>query len=80
MNYLTRLDYRHAMKLVERAQEEERKEIYYKWWLARYPMYTKDNYESFEDFYDKHTPKKIDYDTRSKDEIMEDILEIPKVQ
>ena len=37
-------------------------------------MYSANNYESFEEFYEKCVPVKIEYDMRSKDEIMEDIL------
>ena len=58
------------------AQEEEQKEYYYRLWLMRYPLYDKNNYESFDDFYDKYKPKKIIKDNRSKDEIMEEILDI----
>ena len=68
------MPYKKAIKLIEKAKEEERSEIFYRLWLARYPMYSKNNYESFEEFYDKCVPKKIEYDTRSKDEIMNEIL------
>ena len=37
-------------------------------------MYTQDNYETFEEFYEKANPKEIKYDTRSKDELMGEIL------
>jgi len=63
-----------VIKLVEKARDEERREIFYRLWLVRYPNYTKDTYESFDDFYEKMSPKKIVYDTRSKDELMEEIL------
>ena len=65
-----------ALELISKANEEERKEKYYRWWLALYPLYTKETYESFEEFYEKYRPEIVEYDTRSKDEIMEEILEI----
>jgi len=64
----------HALKLIDRAREEEMKSKYYKLWLARYPMYTNDTYETFDEFYEKVNPSKIEIDTRSKDEIMAEIL------
>jgi hypothetical protein len=47
---------------------------YYQWWLARYPLYKEENYETFEEFCEKYMPSKITIDTRSKDEIMAEIL------
>jgi hypothetical protein len=64
----------HAIKLLETAREQEMREKLYRLWLARYPLYTKDNYETFDDFYEKANPAKIVIDTRSKDEIMAEIL------
>jgi len=37
-------------------------------------MYTNDTYETFDEFYEKVNPSKIEIDTRSKDEIMAEIL------
>ena len=63
-----------SVKLIEQAQLEKKRETYYQWWLARYPLYTEENYETFDDFYDKLNPEKVEYDNRSKDEIMEELL------
>lgn len=63
-----------AIKLVNKALEEERKEYYYRLWLVRYPSYTQSNYESFDEFYEKCVPQRIEVDTRSTDEIMAEII------
>jgi hypothetical protein len=65
-----------AMRIIEKAREEETKEYYYRWWLVRYPYYKESDYESFDEFYDKARPKRIIIDTRSKEEIMNEIAEI----
>lgn|GEM_PF-3023803 len=78
IEYVLKLPLKRATKLIVKAQEEETKEYYYRWWLVRYPLYDKKTYESFEEFYDKVKPKKIKIDNRSEDEIMSEILEIEK--
>jgi len=69
-----RMPYQRAIKLIERALEKETEEFYYRLWLARYPNYTPETYETFQEFYDKARPKKIEYDMRDKDELMSEIL------
>ncbi|MDN6292247.1 MAG: hypothetical protein L0J35_04150 [Tetragenococcus halophilus] len=64
----------HASKLLQKAREEKKREDAYQWWLVRYPHYTEENYESFEEFYERLYPPEIEYDTRSKEEIMNEIL------
>lgn len=76
IDYVMGLSLKRSAKIISKAVEEERADYYYRWWLAIYPLYTKENYESFEAFYEKHTPKKVEYDWRSKDELMNDILGI----
>jgi hypothetical protein len=65
---------RRALKLIRKAREEDRRERYYRLWLVRYPGYTEKNFETFEDFYEKIFPPKVEYDMRSNDEIMAEIL------
>jgi len=64
-----------VLKLIERAIDEEEKEQLYRLWLAKYPLYDKETFETFNEFYDKCKPKKITYDQRDKDDIMTEILE-----
>lgn len=65
-----------AIKLLERAGEEDKRETYYRLWLVRYPHYTSSNYESFDEYYEKIFPPAVDYDLRNKDDIMAEILGI----
>ena len=74
MTYVMSLSLIHASKLLQKAREEKKREDAYQWWLVRYPDYTEENYESFEEFYERLYPPKIEYDTRSKEEIMNEIL------
>ena len=64
-----------AIELINLAAEEEQKEKYFRIWLERYSDYTEKNYETFEEFYEKCFPVLATLDTRSKDEIMNEILE-----
>ena len=64
----------HALKLLEKASDEDKREYAYRWWLVRYPQYTENNYEPFEEFYEKLYPPKVAYDMRPKEELMEELL------
>lgn len=76
IEYVLKLPLKRAIKLIEVAKEKEIEEYFYRLWLVRYPNYDKNNFETFDEFYEKNKPKKIVKDTRSKDEIMKEILEI----
>lgn len=65
-----------AVKLINKAREEEQREDYYQLWLVRYQDYDEETFEQFEDFYETYKPQIIVEDSRSKDEIIEDILNI----
>ncbi len=67
-----------SIKLIGKAQEEETKEHAFRIYLASYPNMTKENFKSFNDFWEEIKPKKIEIDKRSEDEIMKEILEIEK--
>jgi hypothetical protein len=69
-----RLPLTKSAKLIAKAIENNQREKDYKWWLARIPIYTKETYETFEEFREIIHPKPILYDQRSKDEIMNDLL------
>lgn len=68
-----KLPIKKSAALISKAREEERKEKAYRLWLVRYPNYTEKNYETFDDFYEKLYPPRVEYDQRSKDEIMAEI-------
>lgn len=78
IDYVLKMPLKDAIEIINHAMEQEQKEYYYRFWLVRYPGYTEKNFETFEDFYDKYRPKKVQYDTRSKDEIMQDIMKIDR--
>jgi len=65
------MPFRDGMALLDRAQEHDRREYYYRQWLAYLPNMTKDTYIPFEDFYQERQQPQIDL--RPKDEIMKDI-------
>lgn len=74
MDYVLKMPLKRSIELVKKARYEERREIIYRLWLVRYPNYTQNNYETFDEFYEKSYPPKIEYDMRSKDELMGEIL------
>ena len=76
MAYINKMPLNAIERLVKKAKEEENREKFYRWWLVRYPLYSKENYETFEEFYDNYGPKKIILDNRPKDELMKEILSI----
>lgn len=74
MDYILSLSIKRASKLYKKAVEEKKTDEAYQWWLARVPMYTEENYESFREFYEALYPPPVEMDTRSKDEIMNELL------
>lgn len=74
MQYILSLSIRHVYKLYNKALEENKRDKTYKLWLAIVPRYTNDTYESFEEFYERLYPPSVEIDTRSKDEIMNELL------
>jgi hypothetical protein len=69
-----RLPLHKSAKLIAKAIKNKQRDEEYNWWLARLPIYTVENFETFEEFRDKLHPKPIAYDKRSKEDIMNDIL------
>ena len=66
-------------KLINKALEEESKEYAFKIYLSKFPHMSKDNYISFNDFYDqiKQAAKaQQQSNNQNKDEIMKEIKEI----
>lgn len=74
ISYVLRLPLVKSAKLIAKAIENNQREKDYNWWLARLPIYTAESFETFEEFRDKIHPKPIEYDQRSKDDIMNDLL------
>lgn len=62
-----------AVSLINKAREEAQREKIYRLWLVRYPNYSEKNFETFDEFYDKLYQPRVEYDMRSKDDIMAEI-------
>lgn len=75
IDYVLKLQFCDAIELINFAAEEEQKEKFFRIWLERYSSYTKKDYESFEEFYEKCFPPVAPLDTRSMDELMQEIME-----
>lgn len=60
--------------MFNKAVEEKKREKAYQRWIVREPHYTQENYQTFEEFYEMLYPPKVNIDTRSKDEIMNELL------
>lgn len=67
-----------SIKLIEKAQEEETRDYAFKIYLASYPGMNKDNFKTFNEFWDEIRPQKIEIDARSTEDIMKEILETEK--
>lgn len=75
IRYILSLPLNDAIKAVNFAIEQDKKEKLYSLWLVKYPWYDQNTFETFEQFCERSIPKKVTYDTRSKDDIMAEILE-----
>jgi len=64
------------LELIEKAQEEETREYAFRIYLAIHPKADPKKFKTFNEFWEEIKPKKIEYDTRSQDEIMQEILEM----
>ena len=74
---VNKLSLKELSKLINKAKEEEVREEDYRLYLAVRPHMTKENYVSFDEFRGR-TVASVKYDTRPKDEIMEELLELEK--
>lgn len=63
-----------AVKLIDSVIDSMKRDKSYELWLVKYPHYTQSNYESPDELHEKMYPQPIEYDMRSKDELMEEIL------
>lgn len=74
IEYVLSLSIKRAYELFSKALKEKEIDRTYQLWLAIVPSYTKDNVESFEEYYERTHPEKVELDKRSKEEIMDEIL------
>lgn len=59
--------------------DKETKECAFRMYLAVLPNMDKKTFKTFNEFWDDSQPKQVTLDTRSEEEIMEEILEIEKL-
>jgi hypothetical protein len=78
INYVLKLPLKRALKLIVKAREEETRDALYQFWLARYPLYTEKNYESFNEFCEAANPVRPVTDARTKADIMQELKSIEK--
>jgi wyosine [tRNA(Phe)-imidazoG37] synthetase (radical SAM superfamily) len=78
IEYIIHLPLKRGIKLLKKAMEEDTKEYAYRIYLAAYPNMDKKNFKTFNEFWEETKPQNVIIDTRSEDEIMEEILEIDK--
>lgn len=74
IEYVLSLSIKRAYDLFNKALKEIERDRTYQLWLSIVPTYTRENAESFEEYYDRTHPQKVELDKRSKDEIMNEIL------
>lgn len=70
------LPLKRGIKFLKKAMDEETKEYSFRIYLAAYPNMTKENFKSFNEFWEEVKPENIVVDSRSEEEIMQEIIEI----
>lgn len=75
IDYVMNLNWTDGIKLINKAIKERDRQKIWDIWISCYPNMTKDNYITFEDFYDKAT-KKVTVSTKTAEEIYNEALEI----
>lgn len=76
IDYVIHLPLQQGMKLLKKAMEEDTREYAFRIYLTVYPNMDKDNFKSFNEFWEEIKPQNNVVDTRNKDEIMKEIYEI----
>jgi hypothetical protein len=76
IDYILHLPLKRGIALLKKAMEKDTKEYAFRIYLAGYPNMTKDNFKTFNEFWEDIKPQNIVLDKRSEDEIMQEIIEI----
>ena len=76
IDYVLHLPLRRGLKLLVKAQEEDTKEYAFRIYLAKYPNMDKSNFRTFNEFWEEIKPQNVVQDTRSKDDIMQELLAV----
>lgn len=73
INYVLKLPLKHAINLINIAQEEEDREIFYRLWLVQLPYFNEESRKkSFMQWYKEQKTNKED--GKSKDELMQELI------
>lgn len=76
IDYILQLDIDSAARIIAKAREKEKEKRIFAQWVVQLPHMTKENYISFDDYFDKVTGRNID--NRPISECMAEIEEIKK--
>lgn len=77
MSYIRSMGVKQVKDLLDVAMEAEEKELIFRYYLAIFPQMDKKTYTPFNEYYEKNRSKaSIKADTRSQEEIMQEILSI----
>ena len=78
IDYILKIPFSQSIKLIEKATEEETREQLFRLYLVDRPNMTRETAKSFNQYYDEHIIQNVKLDTRSQEEIMEDLLSIER--
>jgi len=76
MDYILKMPYPQAFKLINKAREQNRHDMLFKMYITLYPNFNKKTYMTFEEYEDKCNGISAEMDNRTKEEIMNEIMEI----
>ena len=74
MAYIQKLSVCHLYRLVLKAKEQTERDEIYKLYIAVYPMFDKKTFQSFNEFQEQFKPKVKYNETRSTDDLMNELL------
>lgn len=74
MSYIKTLSIKRAMDLLTYAQDQEEKEIMFRYYLTQLPYMDKNTFMTFEQYVAKNKPSRAKLDQRPMDEILEDVM------
>ena len=78
MSYVKTLDLKRGIKLLQFAQEQEEKEVLFRYYLTVMPYFDKKNYVTFEQYCEQNRPTKVALDNRPLEEIMDELMKSKK--
>lgn len=74
MSYIKALPIKRAMALLNYAQEQEEKEIMFRYYLTQLPYMDKNSFVTFDQYVAKNKPSRAKLDQRPMDEIIDEVM------